>query len=258
MARYFIYLRFKGTAYHGWQRQPNGISVQEMLERALSLLLGRDTAVTGAGRTNAGVHASMMVAHFDTPEPLEAPTHTGYRLNRLLPADIAIDAIRPVRDDAHARFSAVKRTYHYFLSTRKDPFTTETVTQLTADLDFDLMNQAARSLLRHTDFTSFSKLHTDTRTNDCNVSEAIWQRSESDPSLWVFTITANRFLRNMVRAIVGTLLRVGRHQMSPEEFEAIILSYDRSKAGTSAPPQGLYLADIVYDDDLFPESDPTL
>ncbi|MCR5298939.1 MAG: tRNA pseudouridine(38-40) synthase TruA [Paludibacteraceae bacterium] len=251
MARYFIYISFKGTAYHGWQRQPNGISVQEKLEGALSILLNSTISVTGAGRTDAGVHASMMVAHFDTTHKLSDPLHIIHRLNRLLPADIAIKGIRLVKDDAHARFSAERRTYQYFLSTRKNPFAVETTTILTTDLDFELMNQAAQALLRHTDFTSFSKLHTDTKTNNCNVTQAVWTRSIQNPALWVFTITANRFLRNMVRAIVGTLIRVGRHQMTPSEFEGIILACNRSKAGTSAPPQGLFLSDIIYPNDVF-------
>ena len=247
--RYFIYLAYDGTAYHGWQRQPNGLSVQERIEEALSLLLRRETAVTGAGRIDAVVHARLMVAHADLPTLLPTPEEWVHRLNRLLPSDIVIYRICPVRADAHSRFDALSRTYHYYIACRKDPFQGRYRWVMDGKrLDIDRMNEAASHLLRHTDFTSFSKLHTDVKTNNCRITRAGWSLTGND---LVFEITADRFLRNMVRAIVGTLVDVGRGKLSVADFCAIIEARDRCKAGTSAPGNALFLTDITYPEELF-------
>ncbi|MBO4268319.1 MAG: tRNA pseudouridine(38-40) synthase TruA [Bacteroidaceae bacterium] len=246
--RYFMYLEFDGSAYSGWQIQPHSPSVQQRLEEALALFLREDVAVTGAGRTDAGVHASEMVAHFD----LEAPQECGWmrnKLNGILPPDIAVHRIVPVRPDAHARFDALSRTYRYYVTMRKSAFHRDYSWFLPNEPDFGLMNKAAELLIPTTDFTSFSKLHTDTRTNDCRVTEALWEPLPDGRR--VFTITADRFLRNMVRAIVGTLMEVGRHKLTVDGFKQITDSRDRCRAGDSAPAQGLFLHKIVYPDNLF-------
>lgn len=244
--RYFIYLSYNGARYHGWQIQPNGISVQEVLGKALSTLLHEPIEVTGAGRTDAGVNASLMVAHFDTTQ--EVNEQLVYRLNKFLPQDIAISNIRKVKDDAHARFSATSRTYHYYVITAKSPFEPYAY-RFPQPLDFNKMNEAARTLYDYIDFTSFSKLHTDVKTNNCRIMHAEW--TQVSPIKWQFTIKADRFLRNMVRAIVGTLLDVGRDVLTIEQFREIIEKKDRCSAGTSVPGNALFLADITYPDNLF-------
>lgn len=247
--RYFIYLAYDGTEYHGWQRQPNGISVQERLEKAVSLLFRSETAVTGAGRTDAGVHARLMVAHVDAPFVLDDTAQWAHRLNRMLPPDIVVYRICRVKPDAHSRFDAQSRTYRYYISCGKNPF--EGRYRWTMEgkaLDVDRMNEAAAHLLQYTDFTSFSKLHTDVKTNNCRITHAGWTRSGND---LVFEITADRFLRNMVRAIVGTLVEVGRSKLSVAGFCSIIEARDRCKAGTSAPGNALFLTDITYPEELF-------
>ena len=256
--RYFIELSYDGTAYHGWQIQPNGESVQGVLQRALSTLMRQEVAVTGAGRTDAGVHAAMMVAHVDLTEPLPTPParegkdvqsaedYLVYRLNGMLPSDIAIHRIYPVADDAHARFSARARTYYYYVHTRKSPFLRDRSWRLVSTPDFEAMNRAAELLLEYEDFTSFSKLNTDTKTNICHVSSARWvQLSDHE---WRFEITADRFLRNMVRAIVGTLMEVGRGQLTLDGFRQVIEQKDRCAAGDSVPARGLFLVNIRYED----------
>lgn len=251
--RYFIQLSYDGTGYHGWQVQPNGVSVQEVLQKALSTLLRQPTEVTGAGRTDAGVHASMMVAHFDWPAAHEgeggeeAPldcTQLTYKLNRLLPPDVAVQAVRPVSPEMHARFSATRRTYHYYIHTRKDPFLRGYSWQVNVPLDFALMNEAAQVLLEYSDFTSFSKTGTDVKTNICQLTEARWEQLK--PGEWRFTVSANRFLRNMVRAIVGTLIEVGRHRMTISQMRHAIEAKDRQRAGESVPGHALYLTNIEY------------
>lgn len=251
--RYFIQLSYDGTGYHGWQVQPNGVSVQEVLQKALSTLLRQPTEVTGAGRTDAGVHASMMVAHFDWPAAHEgegceeAPldcTQLTYKLNRLLPPDVAVQAVRPVGPEMHARFSATRRTYHYYIHTRKDPFLRGYSWQVNVPLDFALMNEAAQVLLEYSDFTSFSKTGTDVKTNICQLTEARWEQLK--PGEWRFTVSANRFLRNMVRAIVGTLVEVGRHRMTISQMRHAIEAKDRQHAGESVPGHALYLTNIEY------------
>lgn len=251
--RYFIQLSYDGTEYHGWQVQPNGVSVQEVLQKALSTLLRQPTEVTGAGRTDAGVHASMMVAHFDWPAahegegceemPLDC-TQLTYKLNRLLPPDVAVQAVRPVGPEMHARFSATRRTYHYYIHTHKDPFLRGYSWQVNVPLDFALMNEAAQVLLEYSDFTSFSKTGTDVKTNICQLTEARWEQLK--PGEWRFTVSANRFLRNMVRAIVGTLVEVGRHRMTISQMRHAIEAKDRQRAGESVPSHALYLTNIEY------------
>ena len=246
--RYFIYLEFDGSAYSGWQIQPHSPSVQQTLEKALALFLRQSVSVTGAGRTDAGVHAAQMVAHFDLDEPQDCDWMRG-KLNGILPQDIAVHRIVPVKADAHARFDATARTYKYYVTLNKSAFNRNYSWFLPNEPDFEMMNRAAEILMKTVDFTSFSKLHTDTRTNDCHVTEAGWEMLPD--GRWVFTITADRFLRNMVRAIVGTLMEVGRGRLTIDGFQRIIDSKDRCSAGDSAPAQGLFLYKIVYPDNLF-------
>ena len=241
--RFFITLSFDGTNYHGWQIQPNSDSVQQRLQEALSTLLRQPVEVVGAGRTDTGVHARMMVAHFDWEELIDGK-QLAYKLNKFLPQDIAVQEVRLVDEEKHARFSATSRTYHYFIHMRKDPFQQAYSWQVPFKLDFEKMNEAAKVLLEYRDFTSFSKVNTDTKTNLCNVKEAFWE--EIAPDRWRFTITANRFLRNMVRAIVGTLVEVGRGRLRLEDVRRIIEAKDRCSAGESVPAKGLFLVDIKY------------
>lgn len=243
--RYFIHLSFDGTAYHGWQVQPHSSSVQQTLQQALATLLRRpEVEVVGAGRTDAGVHASGMVAHFDHPLPQLDAAQLRYKLNRLLPPDIAVGHISAVEDTMHARFSATSRTYHYHIHLHKNPFLRNRSWLVGFPLDFDAMNQATALLMNYTDFTSFSKVDTDAKTNLCTITQAHWQ--ETAPGEWRFTISANRFLRNMVRAIVGTLVEVGRGRLTLEGFRQVIEGKDRCLAGESVPAQGLFLAAVKY------------
>lgn len=248
LERYFIYLAYNGKNYCGWQIQPNGVSVQSTLEEALSVLLREPVAVTGAGRTDAGVHARQMTAHFDFPERIGNLEALADKLNRLLPKDIAVQRIVPVRADAHARFDALSRTYKYYVTRHKDPFYYEGTYKIHGDMDFEAMNRAAGVLSEYVDFTSFSKLHTDVKTNNCRIMQAGWAK-EGDT--WVFTIQADRFLRNMVRAVVGTLFEVGRGKLTVDGFRRVIELKDRGKAGTSVPGHALYLVDVAYPDSLF-------
>jgi tRNA pseudouridine38-40 synthase len=246
--RYFIYFSYKGTAYHGWQIQPNGISVQEVLAKAISTILRRETEITGAGRTDTGVHARLMVAHFDVEDGIPSNMDLASKLNSLLPNDIAVYKIVEVREDAHARFDAISRRYEYHIVTCKNVFRNELAARETQKLDFEAMNAAAAILHEYRDFTSFSKLHTDVKTNNCVIMHAEWTLQGDE---WVFTIEADRFLRNMVRAVVGTLFEVGRHKLTLEGFRQVIEQKNRCKAGTSVPAHGLYLVDIKYPDNLF-------
>ena len=243
--RYFITLSYDGTRYHGWQIQPNGPSVQEKLQWALSTILRQeDIQVTGAGRTDAGVHARMMVAHFDVETMNFDLTDLTYKLNRLLPQDIAIQAIQPVSDEMHARFSAIARTYHYYIHTVKDPFRRAYSCELHYPLDFQLMNEAAAVLMEYEDFGAFCKAHADVKTTLCHVTAAQWH--QTSPSSWYFEITANRFLRNMVRAVVGTLIDVGRGRLSIDDFRKVIEGKRRTEAGESMPANALFLENITY------------
>ena len=243
--RYFITLNYDGTRYHGWQIQPNGLSVQEKLQWGLSTILRNDgLQVTGAGRTDAGVHARMMVAHFDVESLPMAPDDLVYKLNRLLPQDIAIQAIRPVAPEMHARFSATSRTYHYYIHTVKDPFCRAYSCELHYPLDFAKMNEAAALLLTYEDFGAFCKAHADVKTTLCRVTSAGWH--QTSPTSWYFEITSNRFLRNMVRAVVGTLIDVGRGRLSLDDFRKVVEGKRRTEAGESMPANALFLEDIKY------------
>lgn len=247
MQRYFIQLSYDGTAYHGWQIQPNGITVQETVEKALSVVARETVAVTGAGRTDAGVHASFYVVHFDTENQNLDNEKIIHNLNSLLPYDIAIQRVFKVHPEAHARFDALNRTYKYYLIKSKDPFLRQYAAKESRIPDLVKMNEAACKLLDYEDFTSFSKLGTDVKTNNCKVDLAEWT-DEGNKS--VFTIRADRFLRNMVRAIVGTLLEVGFGKISIEEFCRIIEAKDRCAAGASVPAKGLFLTGIGYPEQL--------
>ena len=250
--RFFVRFSYDGAPYHGWQIQPNGITVQEVMQNAFSIVMRREVELTAAGRTDTGVHARMMVAHFDLQDgELSTETqrqHLLSRLNSLLPSTIALHEIFPVAPDAHARFSAVARTYEYHVVTHKDPFLQGRAVRIPADSDFAAMNEAAKYLLVTEDFGSFCKLHTDVNNTLCKVSEAQW--TELQAGHYVFRITANRFLRNMVRAIVGTLFDVGMHKTSIEDFKNIIDKQHRTAAGNSAPAEGLYLVNIDYPPDI--------
>lgn len=247
--RYFLYLSYNGEAYSGWQTQPNAPTVQETIEQGLATILRKPCPILGAGRTDAGVHARLMVAHLDLELAYPEAVALLERLNRLLPQDIALHKIRPTRDEAHARFSALSRTYRYYVRTHKDPFCHTQQLRLHQPLDIEAMNKAAEALYEYRDFTSFSKLHTDVKTNNCRVSYAHWDEPRAGE--YVFTITADRFLRNMVRAIVGTLFQVGRGKMSVEGFHEVIKRQNRSSAGSSAPGYALYLEDVSYPEHLF-------
>jgi tRNA pseudouridine38-40 synthase len=248
VSRYFIYLGYDGENYCGWQVQPNGTAVQQVIEDALATLFRQAVPIVGAGRTDAGVHARRMVAHFDTGEPVGNLFRLTEKLNRLLPKDIAIDRIAAVHEDAHARFDALSRTYKYYVTTRKDPFNCRYVYQLRQALDFGAMNEACLVLHDYTDYACFSKLHTGVKTHNCRITHAGWS---CEGEVWIFTITADRFLRNMVRAIVGTLFDVGRSKLTIEGFRTVIESKDRCRAGTSAPAHALFLTDITYPKEIF-------
>ena len=246
--RYFIKFAFDGTRYHGWQIQPNALTVQQVLNEDLTILLGEDINVSGCGRTDAGVHASEFFAHFNSEATdLDGPAFA-FKLNSKLPKDIAIDSIRKVHPEAHARFSASSRTYEYHINRKKDPFTDAFSHYIYGGLDMENMQKAADLLLEVDDFTSFSKVDTDVKTNICNVQKADWKESQGK---LVFTITADRFLRNMVRAIVGTLFEIGFGKMTLEEFRSVIKAKDRSAAGTSAPAKGLFLTRVEYPEEIF-------
>lgn len=240
--RYFIELSYNGTCYHGWQYQPNAVSVQETIHKTLSVLLGEDIEITGAGRTDTGVHAKQMFAHFDYEGWFES-SKLRHKLNSFLPKDIAITDIIPVAEDAHARFDAVRRTYEYHIHMKKDVFLENLSAYFHHDLDVERMNEAAKLLFDFTDFQCFSKTNTDVGTYNCKIYEATWIRNGQ---LLVFTISADRFLRNMVRAIVGTLINVGLHKITLPEFRQVIESKDRSQAGFSVPAHGLFLTKIAY------------
>lgn len=240
--RYFLELSYNGTPYHGWQRQPNAITVQEVLEDSLSTLLREKTEIVGAGRTDTGVHAKQIMAHFDFEKDLETD-QLKYKLNSILPPEIAIQKVYGVKDDAHARFDALSRSYEYYVTLSKDPFVINKAYYFKKTLDLDVMNDAAKLLLNYTNFKCFSKSKTDVKTYNCTITDAIWQRQGDQ---LVFRISANRFLRNMVRAIVGTLIEIGEGKLTKEDLVTIIKSEDRSQAGYSVPACGLYLTSVTY------------
>lgn len=240
--RYFIEFSYNGSSFFGYQIQPNQISVQEVLEKALSTLLRKKIKTTGAGRTDTGVHAKKMFAHFDTEITL--PKDFVYRLNAFLPPSISIKQIISVDENLHARFDATYRTYEYYISLSKNPFTEKTAWQFwKGNLEVEKMNEACKILFEHIDFTSFSKLHTDVKTNNCKIFKAYWEQNGDELK---FTISADRFLRNMVRAIVGTMIEIGSGKIQPNDLHDIILQKNRNSAGTSAPAHALFLVDIGY------------
>ncbi len=242
--RYFAELSYKGTAYCGWQRQPNSPSIQQTVEEALSTILRERVEVVGAGRTDTGVHAAFYVAHFDTSKTIDNPDGFVYHLNALLPEDVAFRRIYGVGNEAHARFDATEREYRYYIEPRKNPFTRATSWQLTTPLDVEAMNRAAQVLLSTDDFTTFAKLGSNNTNNICHIFRAEW--IEIECGMLVFVFRANRFLRNMVRAVVGTLVDVGRGKISVEEFADIVASRDLSRSSSSAPAAGLFLTDVNY------------
>lgn len=245
--RYFITFTYRGTDFHGSQTQPNGNTVQAELEAAFATILRDPVSLTFAGRTDAGVHAEKMVAHFDVAKAV--PVNFGARLNNLLPDSIAIIDLRRVTDEAHARFDATARTYYYRITTRKDPFLYINHTRVASGLDFEAMNKAAQWLLGKQDFASFCRTHTDVKTTVCDVREAKWiQENETEA---YFVITADRFLRNMVRAVVGTLFEVGKHRMTEVQFGEVIAAHNRCQAGHSAPAEGLSLVEIIYPKNIY-------
>lgn len=241
--RYFIEIAYNGKNYHGWQVQPNAISVQAVLNNCLSKLLRADVHVVGAGRTDTGVHAKQLFAHFDLAKKVDDIPSFIIRLNSFLPKDIAVKSLQEVGEETHARFDATARTYEYLVSQQKNPFEEDNAYLFHKTLNIEAMNKAAKRLFDFKDFTSFSKSDTQTKTNNCEVMQAHW---ECRGELLVFTIQADRFLRNMVRAIVGTLLEVGLGKMTEEEFVKVIESKNRSNAGTSVPAHGLYLLKVSY------------
>ena len=245
--RWFMNLSYRGAPFHGWQRQPGAVSVQSTLEDALATIVRQPVPVTGAGRTDAGVNARMMIAHLDLPDSLDPRELRFIRaLNSIVGRDIAIHGFRPVAPDAHARFDACERSYRYFVHPRKSPFTGDLSWFAPSGLDFDAMNSAASLLIGRRDFTSFSKLHTDVKTNICDLRRAFWHCTDPDEGRWYFEIAADRFLRNMVRAVVGTLVEVGRGKIPPEGIIDIVNKLDRCAAGTSMPGEALFLWSVEY------------
>lgn len=247
MKRYFIHLAYNGENYCGWQIQPNGDTVQETVEKALFTLLRVPVSIVGAGRTDAGVHARQMFAHFDAQD-IGDVNELAFSMNRILPKDIVIYDIKQVKPDAHARFDAVSRLYRYYITTRKDPFLHHLKYKIHGAINMEAMNRCADVLFEYKDFTSFSKLHTDVKTNNCKIMLARWEQSGED---YIFTIKADRFLRNMVRSIVGTLLEAGRGKLDAAGMRKIIEAKDRGAAGTSVPGHALFLEEIEYNNTIF-------
>lgn len=246
--RYFLRFAYDGRNYHGWQSQPNGVTIQEVMTGVMRHLFGSDLTLTGAGRTDAGVHAREMYAHFDLEIPIVNKSALVKKLNVMMPSDISVQEVIPVIPTAHARFSAVSRTYEYWMCPEKDIFNRLYYTRVPERLDFDTMNLVSKCLFEYTDFSSFSKSNTDVKTNNCKILQACWEKRAN---YWVFTITADRFLRNMVRAIVGTLLEVGYGKIDEAGFRAVIDSKDRCKAGASVNAQALFLIDVSYPEEIF-------
>ncbi len=246
MPRYFIHLAYRGAAYHGWQTQPDDISVQQTIEEALSMLLRKPVAITGAGRTDAGVNARCMVAHADMDITASEAQLLPRKINAICGPDITVFSLTEVPDGSHARFDATSRTYRYYVNMRRSPFAVGLSWHTPSSLDFEAMNRCAATLTAIDDFTSFAKLHSDARTNICHVTDARWVREGGDAETWYFEITADRFLRNMVRAVVGTLIDVGRGKITLPDWMQIIESRNRCAAGTSMPPYALYLWNVTY------------
>ena len=246
--RYFLEFSYSGTNYHGWQRQPNAITVQEVIENSLKTILRHSVSLTAAGRTDTGVHARQMFAHFDTKTNNGRILNLVYELNQFLPHDIVIKSLRPVESEAHARFDAISRTYEYHISKNKNAFENDLHYFFKKSLDLELMNQASKIILNHQDFKCFSKSNSDVKTYICKISQAYWKNSTQG---YVFTISSSRFLRNMVRAIVGTLVEIGLKKKTLENLEYIIQSRERSLAGYSVPAKGLFLTEVLYPETIF-------
>nr|WKN38136.1 tRNA pseudouridine(38-40) synthase TruA [Tunicatimonas sp. TK19036] len=252
--RYFISIMYHGAAYHGWQIQQNALSVQQVLNEALSRILQEPIVTTGSGRTDTGVHAKGQVAHFDTNQTLEEADYL-YKFNAVLPHDISITRLQAVPDEAHARFSATARSYQYMIHQKKNPFLNGISYFFSANTDIDVMNQAADRLVQYgrRDYTSFSKTNTQNTSFNCHIFRAHWHVIEKDR--FMFAITADRFLRGMVRALVGTLLDIGTHTTTLADFPTIIESKDRRKAGRSVDACGLFLTNVTYPADIYPQHD---
>lgn len=250
--RYFIEFSYDGSLYHGFQKQLNAITVQEIMENGISTILRDRIDIVSAGRTDTGVHAVNMFAHFDydIKSKIEESNFC-HLLNRLLPADIVVIAIHKVKSDSHSRFDAISRTYNYYITDTKNPFNHKYRYYLSEELDYIMMNKASKILYEYQDFKCFSKSNTDVKTYNCKITNAEWVKSEDD---WKFIITSNRFLRNMVRAIVGTLIEIGRGKLEIDDLDKIIQSKDRRNAGYSVPAEGLFLKEIIYDKKIFIES----
>ena len=246
--RFFINFSFKGTNYHGWQSQPNANSIQDEMERSMSILLDEQIKLIASGRTDSGVHAHKMIAHFDSKLHSNPNIDFVYKLNQFLPEDISVNSIRRVKDDAHARFDALSRTYEYFINTKKTPFGNEFHYNFDQSLDIKVMKEATKLLVQYDDFECFSKSRTDVKTFICNISFADWTLIDNG---YKFTITANRFLRNMVRAIVGTMIDIGSKKKFLDDLTKIIESKDRSLAGFSVPAKGLFLTEIEYPKNIY-------
>lgn len=254
MARFFLTLSYNGTNYNGWQIQENTpATVQQVLEEKMSMILKEKVELTGCGRTDAGVNAKNYVAHFDSncADLIGNKKHWLYKFNTVLPVSISVQDIIPVKEEAHARFAAKSRTYYYFLHQFKNPFIEHFSWYVHGDVDFELMNKAALTLLEYTDFTSFSKVGTQNKTNNCKITKAVWHKVANNE--WRFTITADRFLRGMVRAIVGTLIMVGKNKITIAEFRKIIEAKDRAAAGSNVPGHALFLTGIEYPKDIYLE-----
>ena len=246
--RYFICLSYKGTKYHGWQVQPNAITIQEEINKALSIILAEKIQCTGCGRTDAGVHAKEFYAHFDCTKRSSIDKEIIYKLNGCLPSDIAVHNIQNVTHESNARFDAYSRTYIYQIILEKNVFNSDYAYYLYGTLDLEIMNKAAKTLVDHTDFSSFSKSKTQSKTNDCNIIDSFWEKKDG---MLNFHITSNRFLRGMVRAIVGTMIELGQGKISLNDFSDIILSKDRKRAGFSAPAHGLSFIRAIYPETIF-------
>lgn len=246
MPRYILHIAYNGKAYHGWQRQPGAITVQEVMEKCIHTLFDKEAQVIGAGRTDTGVHAADFYLHFDTSyiiDSIEQSEKLLFKINRFLPNDIVVYSINNAHPDFHARFSATSRQYKYYISRIRDPFALDFSHEIYGALNIEEMNKACKILFEYTDFSCFSKSHTQTKTNNCKIMDAQW--AEENGKL-VFTIEADRFLRNMVRAVVGTMLEIGKGKLSADDMHKVIQSKDRGKAGTSAPAQGLFLTRVSY------------
>ena len=248
--RYFIDFSYDGSSYHGFQKQLNAITVQEIMENTISKILRDEINIISAGRTDTGVHAKKMFAHFDVKSKIEEENFC-HLINRLLPNDIAIKAIHKVKSDSHSRFDAISRTYNYFITNTKNPFNNGYSYYLSEKLDYSKMNKASKKFFKYENFKCFSKSNTDVKTYNCEISNAEWVKSGDD---YKFIISSNRFLRNMVRAIVGTLIEIGKGELQIKDLDEIIQSRDRRNAGYSVPPQGLFLTEIKYDKKIFLKS----